>query len=86
MSDELKCPRCDAPFWHFTAVNTRTFECGSDAQIASMGCKYASQLRQRIKRLEDAGDTMASAYRQIYYDAYDDQQIDNWTKAKEQKP
>ena len=55
--------------------------------------KFARQLErelnaanERIKRLEEAGDTMASAYRQICYDAYDDQQIDNWIKAKEQKP
>jgi hypothetical protein len=41
---------------------------------------------ERIKRLEEAGDTMASAYRQICYDAYDDQQVDNWFKAKEAKP
>ena len=40
----------------------------------------------RIKRLEEAGDTMANAYRQICYDAYDDQQVDNWFKAKEAKP
>ena len=43
-------------------------------------------LLQRIKRLEEAGDTMANAYRQICYDAYDDQQVDNWFKAKEAKP
>ena len=41
---------------------------------------------QRIKRLEEAGDVMANAYRQICYDAYDDQQVDNWFKAKEAKP
>ena len=40
----------------------------------------------RIKRLEEAGDTMANAYREICYDAYDDQQVDNWLKAKETKP
>ena len=40
----------------------------------------------RIKRLEEAGDAMANAYRQICYDAYDDQQVDNWIKAKEAKP
>ena len=41
---------------------------------------------QHIQRLEEAGDTMANAYRQICYDAYDDQQVDNWFKAKEAKP
>ena len=41
---------------------------------------------ERIKRLEEAGDTMANAYRQICYDAYDDRQVDNWFKAKEDKP
>ena len=46
----------------------------------------AEEQKQRIKRLEEAGDTMANAYRQICYDAYDDQQVDNWFKAKEEKP
>lgn len=59
MSDEHKCPRCNAPFWHFTGVNTRKFECGSDTQIPSMACRYASQLQERIKllahELESAG-------------------------------
>lgn len=44
------------------------------------------ELQDRIKRLEQAGDVMAKAYRQICYDAYDDQQVDNWFKAKEDKP
>ena len=44
------------------------------------------EANKRIKRLEEAGDTMANAYRQICYDAYDDQQVDNWFKAKEAKP
>ena len=51
--------------------------------------KIAEEVRMieaRIQRLEEAGDTMASAYRQICYDAYDDQQIDNWIKAKDEKP
>ena len=51
--------------------------------------KIAEEVRMieaRMKRLEEAGDTMASAYRQICYDAYDDQQIDNWIKAKEEQP
>ena len=53
MSDEHKCLRCNAPFWHFTGVNTRKFQCGSDTQIPSVACKYASQLQARIKLLED---------------------------------
>ena len=52
MSDEHKCLRCNAPFWHFTGVNTRKFQCGSDTQIPSVACKYASQLQKRIKMLE----------------------------------
>lgn len=51
--------------------------------------KIAEEVRMieaRIKRLEEAGDAMASAYRQICYDAYDDQQIDKWLKAKEEQP
>jgi len=52
--NEHNCPRCNAPFWHFTGVNTRIFQCGSDTQIPSMACRYASQLQDRIARLESA--------------------------------
>ena len=45
-----------------------------------------AKLENYVMRLEEAGDTMANAYRQICYDAYDDQQVDNWFKAKEAKP
>ena len=62
MSEEHRCHRCNAPFWHFTGVNTRKFECGSDTQIPSMACRYASQLQDRIKRMEEAGDTMLNAW------------------------
>ncbi len=58
MSDEHKCLRCNAPFWHFTGVNTRKFQCGSDTQIPSMACKYASQLQNRIQQLETENDSM----------------------------
>ncbi len=54
MINEHNCPRCNAPFWHFTGVNTRKFQCGSDTQIPSMACRYASQLQDRIARLESA--------------------------------
>lgn len=42
-----------------------------------------AKLENYVMRLEEAGDVMANAYRQICYDAYDDQQVDNWFKAKE---
>jgi hypothetical protein len=58
VSDEHKCLRCNAPFWHFTGVNTRKFQCGSDTQIPSMACKYASQLQNRIQQLETENDSM----------------------------
>ena len=45
-----------------------------------------AKLENYVMLLEEAGDTMANAYRQICYDAYDDQQVDNWFKAKEAKP
>ena len=54
MSDEHYCPRCNAPFLCFNGVNTRHFKCGSSTQIPSVACKYASQLQDRIKRMEDA--------------------------------
>ena len=52
MSDEHYCPRCNAPFLCFNGVNTRHFKCGSSTQIPSVACGYASQLQERIKRLE----------------------------------
>lgn len=78
MSEEHKCSRCNAPYWHLTGVNTRKFECGSDAQIASMACKYALKLRARIKQLEEAGDAMMSEPCEYTFE--------QWTKAKEDKP
>ena len=45
-----------------------------------------AKLENYVMLLEEAGDVMANAYRQICYDAYDDQQVDNWFKAKEAKP
>jgi hypothetical protein len=37
----------------FNGVNTRHFKCGSSTQIPSVACGYASQLQERIKRLEE---------------------------------
>ena len=54
MSDEHSCPRCNAPFLCFNGVNTRHFKCGSSTHIPSVACGYASQLQERIKRLEEA--------------------------------
>ena len=45
-----------------------------------------AKLENYVMLLEEAGDVMANAYRQICYDAYDDRQVDNWFKAKEDKP
>ena len=58
----------------------------SMTEALRIGIERIKKQKQRIKRLEEAGDTMANAYRQICYDAYDDQQVDNWFKAKEAKP
>jgi hypothetical protein len=80
VSDEHRCPRCNAPFWHFTGVNTRKFECGSDTQIPSMACRYASQLQERIKRLEQAGDEIVINYVNSL------SAFEMWRKAKEAKP
>jgi hypothetical protein len=52
VSEEHYCPRCNAPFLCFNGVNTRHFKCGSSTQIPSVACVYASQLQDRIKRLE----------------------------------
>lgn len=47
-----------------------------------MGCKYASQLRHHIKRLEEAGDALkASGYFGGFGDA-----VNKWVKVKEDKP
>ena len=58
MSNEHNCPRCNAPFFYFTQINTRVFYCGSDTQIPSMACRYASHLQDRIKRLEELGSEL----------------------------
>ena len=80
MSNEHNCPRCNAPFFYFTQINTRVFYCGSDTQIPSMACRYASQLQERIKRLEEAGDALANTQ------TYDLLETVNWRKSKEAKP
>ena len=77
MSDTPRCPRCQAPSF-LAGINTRIFECESDGKTPSTACKYASQLQDRIKRLEEAGDAMA-----VYCDDID---AENWKEAKEAKP
>ncbi len=83
------CPRCNAPFLYFTQINTRVFYCGSDTQIPSMACRYASHLQERIKRLEEAGDAMASILNNTRKDWYTSDQCEvtafNWREAKEDK-
>jgi hypothetical protein len=75
VSEEHNCQRCNAPFLYFTGGN-RNFQC----------CSYASNLQDRIKRLEEAGDRMASthlekpSYESALYD------VCAWHKAKEAKP
>jgi len=63
---------------YFTQINTRVFYCGSDTQISSVACRYASQLQERIKRLEEAGDAMVETTTTPAAEA--------WHKAKEAKP
>lgn len=44
-------------------------------------------LRERIRRLEEAGDEMAQEYRgKLGFDNYDELLLNRWTKAKEAKP
>jgi hypothetical protein len=80
VSDEHYCPRCNAPFVSFHGVNTRHFKCGSSTQIPSVACGYASQLQERIKRLEEAGDAM------INEEWNRPRDVEAWRKAKEAKP
>jgi transcription initiation factor IIE alpha subunit len=68
VSEEHNCPRCNAPLLYFTGGN-RNFQC----------CGYASQLQERIKRLEEAGN------RAIENSYYPDR-VKVWTEAKEAKP
>ena len=90
MINEHNCPRCNAPFFYFTQINTRVFYCGSDTQIPSMACRYASHLQERIKRLEEAGDAVAAIIGPPGSAHWaDENQVDaawnNWLKAKEAK-
>ena len=82
MSDEHYCPRCNAPFLCFNGVNTRHFKCGSSTQIPSVACGYASQLQERIKRLEEAGDALCAAAAFMGWHM----EIEKWNKSKEAKP
>ena len=82
MINEHNCPRCNAPFFYFTQINTRVFYCGSDTQIPSMACRYASHLQERIKRLEEAGDAILNAEN----DDEEYKAILQWNKSKEDKP
>jgi hypothetical protein len=86
VSEEHRCPRCNAPFWHFTGVNTRKFECGSDTQIPSMACRYASQLQERIKRLEDYVETLEECGDSLFNSLTRDEALERWKRAKEAKP
>jgi len=47
-----------------------------------MGCKYAFQLRQHIKRLEEAGDALKASH---YFGGWADA-VNKWVKAREAKP
>ena len=82
MINEHNCPRCNAPFLYFTQINTRVFYCGSDTQIPSMACRYASQLQDRIKRMEKAGDVLCAAAAFMGWHM----EIEKWNKAKEAQP
>jgi hypothetical protein len=57
---------------YFTGGN-RNFQC----------CGYASQLQERIKRLEEAGDAMAKDFAHFWTDR---NSVRDWPKAKEAKP
>jgi hypothetical protein len=59
---------------YFTGGN-RNFQC----------CGYASQLQERIKRLEEAGDKMEAWLRDERLDAVQ-HTVSKWNKAKEDKP
>jgi len=74
----------------FNGVNTRHFKCGSSTQIPSVACKYASQLQERIKRLEEAGDALCENSNPSRWDSPADAarkltEQSNWIKAKEAK-
>jgi hypothetical protein len=45
-----------------------------------------NEAHKLIKQLEGAGDAMASSIKEICYDSYDWNKVDNWNKAKETKP
>jgi len=45
-----------------------------------------NEANKLIKNLEEAGDAMANAIEEICYDSYDLNKVDNWNKAKENKP
>ena len=46
----------------------------------------AEEQKQRIKRLEEAGDAMCESYEEIETDSFGIERIKQWRKAKEAKP
>jgi len=44
-----------------------------------------NEANELIKKLKEAGDAMAISIKEICYDSYDWNKVDNWNKAKEAK-
>ena len=85
----MNCPYCDSkPFSAHEDVKPFSFfeyECGTKLgkyPVRSPHCHKAevNNLKERIKRLEDAGDVLAKTQ------TYDLLENVNWRKAKESKP
>jgi hypothetical protein len=77
-------PAVDPAFWNITR-NSKLgeFESGMSQMLFNQALDYHKQnqaLKNRIKRLEEAGDALANTQ------TYDLLETVNWRKAKEDKP
>ena len=87
-------PAVDPAFWNITR-NSKLgeFESGMSQMLFNQALDYHKQnqaLKNRIKRLEEAGDAMASILNNTRKDWYTSDQCEisafNWNKSKEAKP
>ena len=93
----MNCPYCNSPVLLNDFAGNPWYHCGTTKTFRSASCvdrePLATELRNaldRIKRLEEAGDAMASILNNTRKDWYTSDQCEvtafTWNEAKEAKP
>lgn len=91
------CPKCGASVSMYDTGGNPWYACGSTKTFRSGSCvdrepvwTQLLEAQQRIKRLEEAGDAMASILNNTRKDWYTSDQCEvtafTWNEAKEAKP